>query len=161
MRAPRVDPSSCPSAMQRAQGMPGAQCTRSLVCAGGIEVCTRVFTAEAPETSGIPHAMVLTAYGVISPRTGCAPRHFLDDRTSLPGWARATPAKLDTRIGVSGPHALTVRNTAARLARLARSLTNCFALRPRAHTTPSRPPHPTPRFVTIARYGMARVTTNF
>ncbi len=25
-------------------------------------VCTRVFTAEAPETSGIPHAMVLTAY---------------------------------------------------------------------------------------------------
>src|SRR6266700_7358142 len=39
--------------------MPGAQCTRSPVCAGGSEVCTRVFTAEAPETSGIPHAMVL------------------------------------------------------------------------------------------------------
>jgi hypothetical protein len=39
--------------------MPGAQCTRSLVCAGGSKVCTRVFTAEAPETSGIPHAMVL------------------------------------------------------------------------------------------------------
>ena len=42
--------------------MPGAQCTRSLVCAMGSGVCTRVFTAEAPETSGIPHAMVLTAY---------------------------------------------------------------------------------------------------
>jgi hypothetical protein len=39
--------------------MPGAQCTRSLVRAGGSEVCARVFTAEAPETSGIPHAMVL------------------------------------------------------------------------------------------------------
>src|ERR1035438_7651003 len=25
----------------------------------GVGVCTRVFTAEAPETSGIPHAMVL------------------------------------------------------------------------------------------------------
>jgi len=38
--------------------MPGAQCTRSLECAGVVEVCTRVFTAEAPETSGIPHTMV-------------------------------------------------------------------------------------------------------
>ena len=37
--------------------MPGAQCTGSLVCAGGSS--TPVFTAEAPETSGIPHAMVL------------------------------------------------------------------------------------------------------
>src|ERR1700730_12629602 len=32
-------------------------------------VCTRVFTAEAPETSGIPHAMVLTAYLVLCPGT--------------------------------------------------------------------------------------------
>ena len=48
-----------PSDHQRAQGTPGAQCTRSLVCAGVVLVCTRVFTAEAPETSGIPHAMVL------------------------------------------------------------------------------------------------------
>jgi hypothetical protein len=39
--------------------MPGAQCTRSLVCAGVVLVCTPVFTAEAPDTSGIPHAMVL------------------------------------------------------------------------------------------------------
>ena len=38
--------------------MPGAQCTRSLVRAGGSEVCAPVFTAEAPETSGIPHAVV-------------------------------------------------------------------------------------------------------
>jgi hypothetical protein len=48
-----------PSDHQRAQGMPGAQCTRSLVCTGVVGVCTRVFTAEAPDTSGIPHAMVL------------------------------------------------------------------------------------------------------
>src|SRR5438034_4915021 len=39
--------------------MPGAQCTRSLVRAGVVLVCARVFTAEAPESSGIPHAMVL------------------------------------------------------------------------------------------------------
>src|SRR3954447_19962331 len=41
-------------------------------------------TAEAPETSGIPHAIVLRR---------------MYDRASLPGWARATPAKLDTSIG--------------------------------------------------------------
>jgi len=79
------------------------------------------------------------------------PRHSLDDRASLPGWARATPVKLDTSLGVPGPHALTVRNTAARLARRSRSLTSCPALRPHAHTTASRPPHPAPRFVTIGR----------
>ena len=44
---------------QRVQGMPGAQCTHSLMRAMGVEkTCARVFTAEAPETSGIPHAMV-------------------------------------------------------------------------------------------------------
>src|SRR5450631_2890050 len=36
------------------------------------------------------------------------------------------------------------------LARRCRSLTSCPALRPHAHTTPSRPPHPAPTFVTIA-----------
>ena len=49
-----------------------------------------------------------------------------------------------------GPHALTVRHTAARLARRSRPLTNCFALRSHAHTTSSRPPHPASRFVTTA-----------
>jgi hypothetical protein len=34
--------------------MPGAQCTRSLVCAQWCKKCTRVFTAEAPESPGIP-----------------------------------------------------------------------------------------------------------
>ena len=71
------------------------------------------------------------------------PRHSLDDRASLPGWARATPSKLDTSIGVSGPHALAVRISAARLARRHRSRI-CFALRLLVtRTTPSRPPHPT------------------
>src|SRR4051794_9385281 len=58
--------------------------------------------------------MVLTVYGALRGDRLC-PRHGLDDRTSLPGWARATPVELGTSIGVSGPRALTVRNTAARL----------------------------------------------
>jgi hypothetical protein len=40
-------------------GNAGCPMHRSLVCAGVVQVCTPVFTAEAPETSGIPHAMVL------------------------------------------------------------------------------------------------------
>ena len=42
------------SAPKRAWGMPGAQYTRSPVRAGGSELCARVFTAEAPESPGIP-----------------------------------------------------------------------------------------------------------
>jgi len=59
--------------------MPGAQCARSLVRARGSEVCARVFTAEAPETSGIPHAMVLTGYGALSPATNSSCHRRLTD----------------------------------------------------------------------------------
>src|SRR6266700_3127469 len=77
---------------QRARGMPGVQCTRSLVRAIGSQVCARVFTAEAPETSGIPHAMVLTAYGVLSPATNSScHRHRRIDDMSAPGWADTSP----------------------------------------------------------------------
>src|ERR1700726_255904 len=49
-----------------------------------VGVCTRVFTAEAPETSGIPHAMVLTAYLVLSPGTGLScPRRSRDKPATL------------------------------------------------------------------------------
>ena len=42
------------SAPKRAWGMPGAQCTRSLVCEVGSSRCTRVFTAVAPEITRHP-----------------------------------------------------------------------------------------------------------
>ena len=42
--------------------MPGARCTRSLVCS--VE-STRVVTTVAPEHPAFPHAMVLTAYVVL------------------------------------------------------------------------------------------------
>jgi hypothetical protein len=53
---------------QRAQGMPGARCARSLVCE--IAEHTSVVTTVTPETPGIPRAMVLTAYIALSPVTG-------------------------------------------------------------------------------------------
>jgi hypothetical protein len=41
--------------------MPGAQCTRSLVCALWLEYAHEY----SQRTSGIPHAMVLTLYFVL------------------------------------------------------------------------------------------------
>src|ERR1700738_4089550 len=55
-------------ARQRAWGMPGARCTRSLVCSVVVEH-TSVVTTVAPEHPAFPHAMVLTAYSVLSPAT--------------------------------------------------------------------------------------------
>ena len=64
-------------------------------------VCTRVFTAEAPDTSGIPHAMVLTAYPALSPGTGLfCPRHFRGN---------CFPRKLSASVGAPGPHGFAVR----------------------------------------------------
>src|SRR5260370_25340649 len=52
---------------QRAQGKPGARCTRSLACK--IKKHTSVVTTGSPEQAGLPCAMVSTAYFVLSPAT--------------------------------------------------------------------------------------------
>ena len=48
--------------------MPGARCTRSLACKS--KIAHEVVTTSSPEQPGIPRAMVLTAYFVISPVIG-------------------------------------------------------------------------------------------
>jgi len=49
---------------------------------------TRVFTTVAPEHPAFPHAMVLTAYVVLSPVTGLfCHRHPRISDLSAPGWA--------------------------------------------------------------------------
>src|SRR6266566_7081722 len=80
--------------------MPGAQCTRSLVRARGSQVCARVFTAEAPGTSGIPHAMVLRLIRdlpgdefLLPP----SPRGLND--TSNTGWADGVSTRLSINNG--------------------------------------------------------------
>src|SRR5580693_8435488 len=82
-----------------------------------VGVCTRVFTAEAPETSGIPHAMVLRLIAR-SPR---GPGSFAP---VIP--EKLASQELNASVGAPGPHAFAVRFSIARLA------------------TPPRPPHPTP-----------------
>jgi hypothetical protein len=89
-------------------------------CAMVVVESTRV-SQVTPESPGIPHAMVLTASFALSPATGLSCHRRL--RTCI--------RKLDTSVGVSGPHDFSVRLS---------------ALRPKAHP---RPPHPAPRFVTL------------
>jgi hypothetical protein len=72
----------------------------------GSEICTRVFTAEAPEPSGIPHAMVLTVSFALSPVIGLSchrrPRDAKHHR------------EFDAGIEASGPHDFAVRVSAVR-----------------------------------------------
>src|SRR5436190_21385820 len=100
--------------LQRAQGMPGARCARSLACK--IKKHTSIVTTVTPETPGIPRAMVLTVSFVLSPVTGlsCHCRQ------------QVTTCQLDASVGASGPHDFTVRPSAVRLQ-------HC-----------RRPPHPAP-----------------
>src|ERR1700692_4604597 len=63
---------------RRAWGMPGAQCTRSLVCEVGSSKCTRVFTAVAPEITRHPRTQWF--YGLLRALPG--------DRAFLSPWPR-------------------------------------------------------------------------
>jgi hypothetical protein len=87
-----------PSKNKRAQGRPGASSHPRPVCIGRKH--TVVATGGAG-SSGLPCAMVLTAYCVLSPGTGLScPRHFR--RYCL-------PRKLSASVGAPGPHDFAVR----------------------------------------------------
>ena len=84
---------------ERAQGRPGARCTRGLV--------RKMHKENAHEHTGSAEAFRpslrdgFTAYNVLSPVTGLScHRH---SREALASW------KLDTSVGVSGPHDFAVR----------------------------------------------------
>ena len=84
---------------QRAQGKPGARCTRSRACS--VE-STRVSHHRFTGTPGLPCAMVLTAYFALSPVTGL----FCHRRR------RNFFHQLDASVGASGPHDFAVRSQA-------------------------------------------------
>ncbi len=86
---------------QRAQGMPGAQCTRSLVCDKNKH--TSIVTTVTPERPGIPRAMVLRLTSR-SPR-----RPGLFDTVACASYRR-----LDASIGASERHDFAVRTSAIR-----------------------------------------------
>jgi hypothetical protein len=88
---------------QRAQGKPGAQ-LHPQPRMQSLEKHTSIVTTGSPKQSGLPCAMVLTAYFVLSPATGL----FCHRRL------QATACKLDASVGASGPHDFAVRLIAAR-----------------------------------------------
>jgi hypothetical protein len=94
------------SSNERAQGMPGARCTRGLVC-NGVRKCAHEHTGEA-EASDIPCAMALRLISC-SPRSGRARCH----RRRWNCFRR-----LDASIGASGPHDFAVRISTVRQRRI-------------------------------------------
>src|SRR3984885_7882923 len=99
----------------RAQGMPGVRCARGLVCNGSGRAHTSI--QVTPESPGIPHAMV---YGLSRALPG------------VPGFlvtvACAPSRRLDTSVGVSGPHVFSVRKKALSSEALLASTASCPAL---------------------------------
>jgi hypothetical protein len=102
---------------KRAWGMPGAQCTRSLACRKGRKH-TSVVTTGLPETPSIPA------------RNGF--NKLLRALPGEPGFLATVASgyrfrRLDTSVGVSGPHDFAVRETAPFVSAL-----------PRVHRIPPR-----------------------
>ena len=89
---------------ERAQGRPGARCTRGLVC--------KMHKANAHEHTGSAETLRpsprngFTAYFVLSPVTGLSCHRRSSEALAS--------QKLDTSVGVSGPHDFAVRNNIVR-----------------------------------------------
>ena len=75
--------------------MPGAQCTRSLVCAYCELSMHTSIHSEAPETSGIPHAMV---YDLL--RALPWDHRFVDPVIRATRWRLADLTPASGRVGV-------------------------------------------------------------
>src|SRR5258708_1745911 len=84
---------------KRAQGKPGARCTRGLVCKMHKEMRTRAYRFSG----GIPAFPARWCYGFL--------RALLGDRLSCHRRPADESTKLDASIGASGPHDFAVRLT--------------------------------------------------
>ena len=105
---------------ERAQGKPGARCTRGLVC-NVRKKCAHEHTGSA-EAFRLSLRDGFTAYFALSSVNGLSCHRRRRDRLR----------KLDASVAASGPHDFAVRISRAR------------------QSQPSRPPHPTRAFVTCA-----------
>src|ERR1700743_2515219 len=70
-RSRRAPEKGAGATLRRARGMPGAQCTHSLVCAWCSEYAHEYSQRGHRDRPAFPHAMVLTVYFVLSPAIGC------------------------------------------------------------------------------------------
>jgi len=129
--------------------MPGAQCTRSLVC--DEKQTHELVTTGPPEHPAFPHAMVLR----LTSRSPRRPGFIVTVVSRIMALSKArlgglTSAKLDASLGASEPHDFAVRFNAVRLRAGDRSRIDKPALRHfvRAGTAASTASHPAS--VTIA-----------
>ena len=105
--------------------MPGAQCTRSLVCAGVVKMHTSIHSGRTGNHPASPHAMVLTASFVLSPAIGLSCHRRL----------QRLNCKLDVGVEASGPHDFSVRKLSA----LVRSTARVHRIPPRVCDDGQRP----------------------
>ncbi len=138
----RASPGLCKSfrPKKRAQGMPGARCTRGLVC--------KVVRRNAHEHTGSAEAIRhsprngFTAYAVLSPATNSScHRHRRIGGFARPGWACNNLRRFDTSNGCQNHTVLPYAATSLVLRRK-QSLTAEAALRSLSRATLPRPPHP-------------------
>jgi hypothetical protein len=138
----RASPGLCKSfrPKRRAQGMPGARCTRGLVC--------KVVRRNAHEHTGSAEAIRhsprngFTAYAVLSPATNSScHRHRRIGGFARPGWACNNLRRFDTSNGCQNHTVLPYAATSLVLRRK-QSLTAEAALRSLSRATLPRPPHP-------------------
>ena len=132
-------------AQQRAWGMPGAQCTRSLACE--MEVSTRASSPKVHRNHpAFPHAMVLTVSFVLSSATGLVcHRRLRTCIASAPGRADTISATLTPASGRQDHTALPSASASFVSTPFDRSRIFRPALRSRTRPTLPRPPHPAPR----------------
>ena len=148
--APELCMVTCPLHDERAQGRPGARCTRGPVC-NGTKKCAHEHTGPA-ESIRPSLRNGLTAYGALSPETNssCLRRCRIDGPTNPVGFDWPPPAWHQPR--VPEPHAFAVRNNAARPARINRSQPQDKAqghpAMPRARNAIASTAPRTPRIVT-------------
>jgi hypothetical protein len=145
---PKLCKSFGPQEDERAQGRPGARCTRGLVCK-----CT---SKSAHEHTGSAETLRpslrngSTAYGALSPEyRAFMPPSPSGIRRIGPVGLSAPPKDLTPTTEASGPHAFAVHCSAGRLRAADRSRENppCHHV---SRPTLPRPPHPAPPFVTMA-----------
>src|SRR5207237_3911872 len=131
-------------AQQRAWGMPGGQCTRSLACKN--KTSTR---ASSPKVHRIhpafPHAMVLTACFVLSPATNSSCHRHRRITACLRPVGPTCLHQLDTSNGCQDHTALPSASASFVSTPFDRSRVFRPALRSRTRPTLPRPPHPAPR----------------
>jgi hypothetical protein len=109
---------------QRAQGRPGARCTRGLACKGSKQKRTRAYRFSGSS----PAFPAQWFYGLSS----CSPRRDQSLLVTVAPRKRELPKNLTPAIGASGPHDFAVRLSRAR------------------QSQHQRPSLPDPRFVTNA-----------